>query len=91
MYPALAVILASLGAFSIVAVRPSGRSSGAEQLRGFVYVGAAALLLLAVAVLLVGRFAEGAARAEGLAMFGLFSYAVYLLVALLVLRLTGRR
>ena len=43
-----------------------------EQLRGFVYVGAGALALLAIAVIAMGLFANRSGRAEGLAVLGLF-------------------
>jgi hypothetical protein len=41
-----------------------------EQLKGFVYVGAGALALLALAVILMGLFANRSGRAEGLAVLG---------------------
>ena len=46
-----------------------------DQLRGFVYVGAGALALLAVAVILIGLFANQSGRAEGLAVLGFFGAA----------------
>ncbi len=42
-----------------------------EQLRGFVYVGAGALALLAIAVIAMGLFANRSGRAEGLAVLGI--------------------
>ena len=62
-----------------------------EQLEGFVYVGAGALTLLAVAVILIGLFANQNGRAEGLAVLGLFGYAAYLGAATLVLYLLSRK
>jgi hypothetical protein len=62
-----------------------------EQLAGFVYVGAGALALLAVAVILTGLFANQSGRAEGLAVLGLFGYAAYLGAAMLVLYLLSRK
>ena len=62
-----------------------------EQLKGFVYVGASALALLAVAVILMGLFANQNGRAEALAVLGLFGYAAYLGVATLVLYLLSRK
>jgi NADH:ubiquinone oxidoreductase subunit 6 (subunit J) len=62
-----------------------------EQLRGFVYVGAVALALLAVAVILMGLFANRNGRAEGLAVLGFFGYAGYLVAATVVLYVTSRR
>ena len=68
-----------------------GRRLDLEQLRGFVYVGAAALALLAAAVILMGLFANRTGRAEGLAVLGLFGYAAYLIAATLVLYATSRK
>jgi type VI protein secretion system component VasF len=62
-----------------------------EQLRGFVYVGAGALALLAVAVILMGLFANRTGRAEGLAVVGFFGYVAYLVAATVVLYLMSRK
>jgi hypothetical protein len=62
-----------------------------EQLRGFVYIGAGALALLAIAVIAMGLFANRSGRAEGLAMLGLFGYAAYLVAATLVLFVMSRK
>jgi hypothetical protein len=62
-----------------------------EQLRGFVYVGAGALALLAIAVIAMGLFANGSGRAEGLAVLGLFGYAAYLVAATVVLYVMSRK
>ena len=62
-----------------------------EQLRGFVYVGAGALALLAVGVVLMGLFANRTGRAEGLAVLGFFGYAAYLIAAIVVLYGTSRK
>jgi hypothetical protein len=62
-----------------------------EQLRGFVYVGAGALVLLAVAVILMGLFWTRSGRAEGLAVLGFFGYAAYLIAATVVLYVTSRK
>jgi len=62
-----------------------------EQLKGFVYVGAGALALLALAVILMGLFANRSGRAEGLAVLGLFGYAGYLVAATVVLYLLSRK
>jgi hypothetical protein len=61
-----------------------------EQLKGFVYVGAGALALLAAAVVLLGLFANQNGRAEGLAVLGLFGYAAYLAAATVVLYVMSR-
>jgi hypothetical protein len=62
-----------------------------EQLRGFVYVGAGALALLAIAVVSMGLFANRSGRAEGLAVLGLFGYAVYLVAATVMLYVISRK
>ena len=69
----------------------SGRRIDLEQLKGFVYVGAAALALLAVAVILMGLFANRNGRAEGLAVLGFFGYAAYLVAATAVLYVISRK
>jgi hypothetical protein len=68
-----------------------GRRIDLEQLRGFVYVGAGALALLAVAVILMGLFANRTGRAEGLAVLGFFGYLAYLVAATVVLYVMSRR
>ncbi len=68
-----------------------GRRIDLEQLRGFVYVGAGALALLAVGVVLMGLFANRTGRAEGLAVLGFFGYAAYLIAAIVVLYGTSRK
>jgi hypothetical protein len=68
-----------------------GRRIDPEQLRGFVYVGAGALVLLAVAVILMGLFGTRSGRAEGLAVLGFFGYAAYLIAATVVLYVTSRK
>jgi hypothetical protein len=62
-----------------------------EQLKGFVYVGAGALALLAGAVILMGLFANQNGRAEGLAVLGFFGYAAYLGAATVVLYVMNRK
>ena len=71
--------------------RPSPRRIDLEQLKGFVYVGAAALTLLAVAVILMGLFANRSGRAEGLAVLGFFGYAAYLVAATVLLYVMSRK
>ena len=68
-----------------------GRRIDLEQLRGFVYVGAGALALLAVGVVLMGLFANRTGRAEGLAVLGFFGYAAYLIAAIVVLYVASRK
>ena len=62
-----------------------------DQLRGFIYVGAGALALLAVAVILMGLFANRSGRAEGLAVLGFFGYVAYLATATVVLYVMSRK
>jgi NADH:ubiquinone oxidoreductase subunit 3 (subunit A) len=69
----------------------SPRRIDREQLKGFIYVGAVALLLLAVAVVLLGVLGDRSGRAEGLAVLGFFGYAAYLGAATLVLYVMSRR
>ena len=67
---------------------PASMSSSS---RGFVYVGAAALGLLAIAVIIVGLVAGPSGRAEALAVLGFFGYGLYLLAATMVLFVMSRR
>ncbi|HEY6812851.1 MAG TPA: hypothetical protein VI074_09170 [Propionibacteriaceae bacterium] len=107
MFWALAVILLAFASFTVIVVRlrrptratdssgstdkPSPGRIDLEQLKGFVYVGAAALALLAVAVILMGLFANRSGRAEGLAVLGFFGYAAYLVAATVVLHVMSRK
>jgi hypothetical protein len=92
MVPSLALILISVAAFSVASFRLARHRAAPgtdfEQLKSFIYVGAAALVTLAVAVLVVGALADRNGQAEGLAMFGFFSYPIYLLVAIAIDRLS---
>jgi hypothetical protein len=104
---ALAVILLAFAGFTVVVVRlrrpthaaddtdPTDRPSPGRidlaQLKGFVYVGAAALTLLALAVILMGLFANRSGRAEGLAVLGFFGYAAYLVAATVLLYVMSRK
>jgi hypothetical protein len=104
MFWALAVILLAFAGFTVIVVRlrrpvratdDSNESAreriDPEQLKGFVYVGAAAVALLAVAVILIGLFANRNGRAEGLALLGFFGYAAYLAAAAVVLYVMNRK
>ncbi len=62
-----------------------------QAVDGFGVVGASALLLVAVAVLIVGVVSDRGDRAELLAMVALFAYLVFVLVALTLTRYVGRR
>jgi hypothetical protein len=104
---ALAVILLAFAGFTVVVVRlrrptraadeagpmdgPSPGRIDLEQLKGFVYVGAAALTLLALAVILMGLFANRSGRAEGLAVLGFFGYAAYLVAVTVLLYVMSRK
>lgn len=93
MYPALALILLGLAAFTVLVVRrpppghtrPTGRWAAVdpEQVRGFAYVGAGALALLALAVVGVGLL-RPAGSGEMLAVLGLFAYVAYVAAAFAV-------
>jgi cation transporter-like permease len=103
VFGALAVILLALAAFSVLSFRISTRSrrgpqqglhqpsEGESRLQGFLVVGAAALVLCALVVVVVGVAGDRSGRAEAVAMFGLFTYAVYLTGALVLHRWAGRR
>jgi hypothetical protein len=62
-----------------------------QQLQGFLYVGAGAVAALSLAVVVVGLLGDRAGRAESLAMFGFFTYALYLAGTMLLYRMTTRR
>jgi hypothetical protein len=97
VYWALASILIAVATFSAgVAVLP--RRAGARdwtfdsvQLRGFLYVGAGAMALLALAVITLGLTRSNSGVAEALAVLGFFGYALYLGAAALIVLLGQRR
>jgi hypothetical protein len=97
VYWALALILIAVSAFSaVVALLPrradaSGWTFDSVQLRGFLYVGAGAMALLAVAVIIVGLTRSHSGVAEALAVLGFFGYALYLGAAALIVLLGQRR
>jgi hypothetical protein len=94
---ALALILIAVAAFSVgVALLPRRADAGngtlePVQLRGFLYVGAGALALLAVAVIILGLTRNDSGVAEALAVLGFFGYAIYLGAAALIVVLGRRR
>jgi hypothetical protein len=94
---ALALILVAVAAFSAGVARLPRRAGPGEwaidrdQLQGFLYVGAGALLLLAIAVIIAGLVATRSGVAEALAVLGFFGYALYLLAAALIILLSRRR
>lgn len=89
MYPFHALLLLTLAVFTVVVVRRRGRVS--DEAIGFTYVGAAALTLVAVAVVLVGLLSPVVGQAEGLALLGLATYVVYLFAAWVVVRFWSNR
>jgi len=96
VYPTFAVLLLGLAALSTVASpapqrRRADQEESAERLRGFLVVGAAALVLWSVVVVVSGIVDDRAARAEGLGMLGFFAYPIYLLGALALERRSRRR
>jgi len=91
------VILLAFAGFTVLVMRwrrpsvvPDPRFD-LDQLKGFVYVGAGALVALAVAVVIVGLFAAPNGIAEGLAVLGFFGYLLYLVAAAAVLFIAARR
>lgn len=91
MYGALTVIVLALAGCSALTARAAPSSTGRQHVQAFLYVGAGALVLLAVAVIAVGVTASSSGRAEALAIFGCFTYVLYLLAALTLGELRGRR
>jgi hypothetical protein len=97
VFGALALILLAFAGFSVLVVRMRRPAAGGDvrfdvdQLKGFVYVGAAALALLALAVVIVGLLAGRSGRAEALAVLGFFGYGLYLGSAAAVLFAMSRR
>ncbi len=97
MFWALAVILMAFAVFSVLVIRrrrprapqPSA-GFDAEQLKGFVYVGAAVLVLVSVGVIILGLVNPTSGRAEAIAVLGFFGYALYLLASAGALYLMAR-
>jgi uncharacterized membrane protein len=88
---AFAVILVAYAAFSalVLARRPTGPTTthwlDLDQVRGFVYVGSATLVLLAGGVVVVGVMSAQSGKAEAIAVLGFFGYALYMVAAAAVL------
>src|SRR6476660_465547 len=97
MFWALAAIMLVFAGFTVLVIaRPpaleaASRRVDREQLKGFVYVGAGALALLAVAVIIIGLVRAPDGRAESLAVLGFFGYAAYLIAATVVLYVVARK
>ncbi len=89
MFWPLAVILLAVAGFSAIVVirRAAGPRDqdqpglDPDQLKGFVFVGAAALAVLAVVVVVVGLVNGASGKAEALAVLGFLAYGVYLATA----------
>lgn len=80
MYPVFAVLLIALAGVTVLVTRRPGVVASQEA-TGFVYIGAAGIGLLAVAVVVVGLLSSVPGRAEGLALLGFAAYVIYLLAA----------
>ena len=97
MFWSLALILLAFAGFSVLVIRMRRPTSSpdarfdVDQLKGFVYVGAGALVLLAVAVIIIVLVSGPTGRAEALAVLGFFGYALYLISAAVVLFVMARR
>ena len=103
MYGPLALLVGAVAVFTAGLVRwrlrqpdQAGRSDRSaqrvdlEQVQGFVLVGAGALVVLAVAVLVLGSTGRpGPAEATG--VLGLVAYLVYLALAMVLIRRTASR
>jgi hypothetical protein len=88
VYVVLAVLLVALGGFTAVVasrVRPDPGRLRLEQLRGFCYVGAVAVGVLGVAVVILGWVTRDGRLAESVALLGFFGYLVYQLAALVII------
>lgn len=90
MFAPLAVILLAVAVGTVGVIRRPRRAAepvpagDLEQIKGFVYVGAGALVLLVVAVVIVGSASGGSGVAEGIAILGFVAYLVYLLAAFVI-------
>jgi hypothetical protein len=97
MFWALALILIAVAAFSVGVARLPQRSGVKRwvvepvQLRAFLCVGAGAMLILAVAVIIVGLMSSRTGAAESLAVLGFFGYALFLAAAALITAVVRHR
>ena len=92
MFWAQAVILLAVAAFLVVVLAPyrspspgnaPDRRLDLEQVRGFGYVGAGALALLAVGVIVLGLL-DRPGYGQAVGMLGLFAFFTYLVVAAVI-------
>lgn len=99
MYGPLALLVAATAVFAAGVVWWRSRCRDAspvpggvdlEQVRGFIFVGSGALVLLGVAVLVLGLVGRSGPT-EAMGVLGLVAYLVYLLVAVLLIGRTARR
>lgn len=90
MHVMLAVLLLVLAAFQLLVFTmsrrrsPTGSADVHDQLTGFLYVGAGAMAVLAVVVLVLGASQD--MLAANIAILGLFAFLAYLLVAVWFVR-----
>ncbi len=89
MFWPLAVILVAVAAFGVLVARrrrpvPLGSNVDPAQVNGFVYVGSAALVVLAVGVVVLGLLNDRNGRAESVAVLGFLAYGLYLVAALAI-------
>lgn len=89
MFQPLVLILVALVVFvlgvSWQGIRSQRWPEKTQHYKTFLYVGTAACGLLALAVLVVGLISDRAGSAARLAMFGLFSYVIFLFVTAAVM------
>ncbi len=101
MFWPLSLILLAVAGFSVIVVhrpRPADYRHDPrieiEAFRGFVYVGAAVLVLVVVASVLLGLLDPGRGKAEAVAVLGFLGFGLYLAVsagALVLMQRADRR
>ena len=91
----LTVLLVAVAIFATLVIRRSAPSSSdrddGNQIKGFGYVGAGALTVVVLAVVITGGLRPTTGLAEGVAILGFFAYLVYLLAAFLITYSPRRR
>lgn len=96
MFWPLAMILMAVAAFGVLVTRRSRPTEGwsridSDQANGFVYVGSAALLVLALGVVVLGLSNGRDGRAESVAVLGFLAYGLYLVAAAILTYAWTRR
>lgn len=96
MFWPLALILLAVAAFGVLVIRRrrpavDGSRIDTQQIDGFVYVGSAALVVLAVGVVVLGLLDDRNGRAESVAVLGFLAYGLYLLAAGVITYASTRR